>query len=40
MMHKSCLDVDKHEVDRGVRLSSNGTIEYISYKLANKTGLF
>jgi hypothetical protein len=40
MMHKSCLDVDKHEVGRGVRLTNNGVVDYFSLVLASRTGQF
>ncbi len=39
-MPKHCLDVDKHEVDRFVRMTNTGIIEYISFKLPNRTGQF
>lgn len=40
IMPKQCLNVDNHEVDRFVRMSNNGSIEYISFKLPNRTGQF
>ena len=40
MMPKHCLDVNAHEVDRGVRLSNTGLIEYVSFVLPNRTGAF
>jgi hypothetical protein len=40
MMHKSCVNVEKHEVNRGVRVDNSGIIEYISFSLSNRTGLF
>ena len=40
MVDKSCVDVDKHEFNRGVRLSNNGIIEYISFRLPNKVNQF
>ena len=40
IMPKQCLDVDKHEVDRFVRMTNTGIIEYISFKLPNRTGQF
>ena len=40
MMPKQCLDVNMHEVDRAVRLSNTGVIEYVSFVLPNRTGAF
>lgn len=37
---KQCLDVEGHEVDRFVRLDNKGFIEYISFRLPNRTGQF
>ena len=37
---KHCLDTNKHEVNRGVKLSNNGIVEYVSFRLANRTGQF
>jgi len=39
-MEKPCIDVNKHEVNRGVRLSNNGIIEFLSFTLVNRTGAF
>lgn len=39
-MPKQCLDVEGHEVDRFVRLDNKGFIEYISFRLPNRTGQF
>lgn len=40
ILPKQCLDVDKHEVDRFVRMTNTGLIEYISFRLPNRTGQF
>lgn len=40
VLPKQCLDVDKHEVDRFVRMTNTGLIEYISFRLPNRTGQF
>lgn len=40
IMPKTCLDAAGHEVDRFVRLDNKGTIEYLSFRLNNRTGLF
>ena len=40
IMPKHCLDVEKHEVDRFVRMTNTGIIDYISFKLPNRTGQF
>lgn len=40
MLPKWALDVDKHEVDRCVRLTNGQTIEYVSFRLPNRTGQF
>lgn len=38
MMPKSCLDAEGHEVSRFVRLDNKGTIDYLSFRLPNRTG--
>jgi coronin-1B/1C/6 len=40
MMHKSCLDANKHEINRGVRMGNNGTLDYLSFVMPNRTGQF
>ena len=40
MMPKQCLDPSGHEVDRFVRIDNKGTIDYISFRLPNRTGAF
>lgn len=40
MMEKPCLDVNFHEVNRGIRLTNNGFAEFISFRLPNKTGAY
>ena len=40
MMSKACVSVDKHEINRGIRLTNNGVIDYISFVLPNRTGQF
>lgn len=39
-MPKQCLDPEGHEVDRFVRLDNKGNIDYISFRLPNRTGAF
>lgn len=39
-MEKPCLDVSRHEVNRGVRVGNNGFIEFVSFRLPNRTGAF
>jgi len=40
IMPKWCLNVNKHEVDRGVRLTNDKFIMYMGFTLANRTGMF
>ena len=40
MMPKFTVDVEKHEVGRGLRLTNAGAIDYISFILPNRTGQF
>lgn len=40
MMPRWCTDVNKHEVDRGVRLTNDKFMHYIAYTLVNRTGIF
>jgi len=40
LMHKSSLDPENHEVDRFVRLDNKGNLEYMSFRLQNRTGAF
>lgn len=40
IMPKQCLDVERHEVDRFVRMTNTGIIDYISFRLPNRTGQF
>jgi hypothetical protein len=39
-MHKSTLDPEAHEVDRFVRLDNKGNLEYMAFRLPNRTGAF
>lgn len=39
-MPKWCADVDKHEIGRGCRYLSDNTLDYIGFRLPNKTGSF
>lgn len=34
------VDTGKHELNRAARLSNNSWIEYISFVLPNRTGIF
>ena len=40
LLPKWCLDPQKHEIDRGVHMTNDKHIQYRSFTLANKTGLF
>jgi len=40
LLPKWALDVNGHEIARGARLSNCKTIEYISFRLPNRTGQF
>lgn len=39
-MPKWCLDVERHEVDRFVRMTNTGIIDYVSFRLPSRTGNF
>ena len=40
LMPKWCLDVNRHEVNRGARLTNDKHLHYMAYTLVNRTGLF
>jgi len=40
MMPLWCNDVNKHEVNRGIRITNDKYCMYMGYTLANRTGLF
>ena len=40
MMPKQCVDVHRQEISRAVRLTNNNQIEYASFRVPNRTGVF
>lgn len=40
MMPKWTIDVNKHEVQRGCRITNDKFLTYVAFTLANRTGLF
>lgn len=40
LLPKWCLETDKHEIDRAVHMTNDKHIQYRSFTLANRTGLF
>lgn len=39
-MPKHCCDVNKHEIRRGCRVTSDKTLEVVGFRLPSKSGLF